>query len=94
MSRQIIWISRGSSGWRRLIAGGSFATLIVSHDRRFLEAIANRIIDLGRAYPEGFLSHNGTYSEFLVKREEFLAAACRGARQAGKRAGCGGKSKG
>jgi ATP-binding cassette subfamily F protein uup len=58
----------------KLIAGAGFATLIVSHDRRFLEAIANRIIDLGRAYPDGFLSHNGTYSEFLVKREEFLAA--------------------
>ncbi len=58
----------------KLIGGGSFATLIVSHDRRFLEAIANRIIDLGRAYPDGFLSHHGTYSEFLVKREEFLAA--------------------
>ncbi|HEX8520936.1 MAG TPA: ABC-F family ATP-binding cassette domain-containing protein [Tepidisphaeraceae bacterium] len=57
-----------------LIEGGAFATLTVSHDRRFLEEIANRIIELGRAYPEGYLSHNGTYSEFLEKREEFLAA--------------------
>ena len=58
----------------KLIANASFATLIVSHDRRFLEAAANRIIELGRAYPDGFLSHNGTYSEFLEKREEFLSA--------------------
>src|SRR3954469_421508 len=57
-----------------LITEGSFATLTVSHDRRFLEEVANRIIELGRAYPEGFLSHNGTYSEFVEKREEFLAA--------------------
>ncbi|CAN5375246.1 ATP-binding cassette domain-containing protein [soil metagenome] len=57
-----------------LIAGASCATLIVSHDRRFLEAMANRIIELSRSYPDGFLSHHGTYSEFLEKREEFLAA--------------------
>jgi ATP-binding cassette subfamily F protein uup len=57
-----------------LIEGASFATLTVSHDRRFLEEIANRIIELGRAYPDGYLSHAGTYSEFVEKREEFLAA--------------------
>ncbi len=57
-----------------LIDSATFATLIVSHDRRFLEEVANRIIELGRAYPDGFLSHNGTYSEFIEKREEFLAA--------------------
>ncbi|HYO09565.1 MAG TPA: ABC-F family ATP-binding cassette domain-containing protein [Tepidisphaeraceae bacterium] len=57
-----------------LVDAGSFATLTVSHDRRFLEEVANRIVELGRQYPEGFLSHNGTYSEFVEKREEFLAA--------------------
>jgi ABC transport system ATP-binding/permease protein len=63
----ILWLEK-------ILASPSFATLIVSHDRRFLESVANRIIELGRAYPEGFLSHKGTYSEFLIKREEFLAA--------------------
>ena len=63
----ILWLEK-------LVRNASFATLIVSHDRRFLESVANRIIELGRAYPDGFLSHNGTYSEFLEKREEFLAA--------------------
>lgn len=63
----ILWLEK-------LIGGAPFATLTVSHDRRFLESIANRIIELGRAYPDGFLSHNGTYSEFIEKREEFLAA--------------------
>jgi ABC transport system ATP-binding/permease protein len=63
----ILWLEK-------TIANPSFATLIVSHDRRFLESVANRTIELGRAYPDGFLSHNGPYSEFLVKREEFLAA--------------------
>jgi ABC transport system ATP-binding/permease protein len=63
----ILWLEK-------ILAGAPFAALIVSHDRRFLESVANRIIELGRSYPEGFLSHKGTYSEFLVKREEFLAA--------------------
>ncbi|MBC8105274.1 MAG: ABC-F family ATP-binding cassette domain-containing protein [Anaerolineae bacterium] len=58
----------------KLIAAAPFATLIVSHDRRFLESMANRIIELSRSYPDGFLSHSGTYSEFLEKREEFLSA--------------------
>ncbi len=57
-----------------LIDDANFATLTVSHDRRFLEEVANRVIELGRQYPQGFLSHNGTYSEFVEKREEFLAA--------------------
>jgi ATP-binding cassette subfamily F protein uup len=57
-----------------VIEAARFATLIVSHDRRFLEESAKRIIDLSRAYPEGFLSINGTYSEFVEKREEFMAA--------------------
>jgi ATP-binding cassette subfamily F protein uup len=63
----ILWLEK-------TVANPSFATLTVSHDRRFLESIANRTIELGRAYPDGFLSHNGPYSEFLVKRDEFLAA--------------------
>ena len=58
----------------QVISSGNFATLSISHDRRFLESIGNRIIDLDRAYPDGFLSHRGTYSEFLEKREDFLAA--------------------
>jgi ATP-binding cassette subfamily F protein uup len=57
-----------------LIDAASFATLTVSHDRRFLEEIAHRIVELGRQYPQGYLSHDGTYSEFVEKREEFLAA--------------------
>ncbi len=56
------------------ISSGQFATLSVSHDRRFLESIGNRIIELDRAYPDGFLSHRGSYSAFLEKRVEFLSA--------------------
>jgi ATP-binding cassette subfamily F protein uup len=81
----ILWLER-------TIANPSFATLTVSHDRRFLESVANRTIELGRAYPDGFLSHNGPYSEFLVKREEFLTAQA--GRERALAAGFGEKSNG
>jgi ATP-binding cassette subfamily F protein uup len=57
-----------------LLRQASFAFILVSHDRYFLENATNRIVELDRAYPDGYLSHNGAYSEFLVKKEEFLAA--------------------
>jgi ATP-binding cassette subfamily F protein uup len=48
------------------------AFLMVSHDRRFLENSASRIIELSAAYPDGSLQVQGTYSDFLSKKEEFL----------------------
>ncbi len=57
-----------------LIDQADFATLLVSHDRRFLEESCRRIIELGTMYAEGFLSHIGTYSDFVEKRESFLVA--------------------
>ncbi len=57
-----------------LLKQANFAFILVSHDRYFLENVTNRIVELDRAYPDGYLSHNGTYSQFLVKKEEFLAA--------------------
>ena len=56
------------------ISTAPFATLTVSHDRQFLEGMANRVIELNKAYPDGFLGHRGAYSEFIEKREAFLIA--------------------
>ena len=56
-----------------LLAGARFASLIVTHDRYFLENVATRVVELNRAYPGGSFSVNGPYSTFLEKREEFLA---------------------
>ena len=53
---------------------GDFATLIVSHDRRFLEEVAGRIIELSTSYAEGFMSHIGSYSDFVEKRDQFMIA--------------------
>jgi ABC transport system ATP-binding/permease protein len=63
----ILWLER-------LLKTPSFACLVVSHDRYFLENVTNRVVELNRAFPEGFFSVNGAYSDFLEKREEFLVA--------------------
>ena len=56
-----------------LLRSAPFALLLVSHDRYFLENVTNRTLELNPAYPEGYLSIAGPYSEFLQKKEEFLA---------------------
>ena len=56
------------------IQAGSFACVIVSHDRYFLENVATEMAELSRVYPDGILRVHGNYSEFLVKKEEFLHA--------------------
>ena len=48
------------------------AFIVVSHDRYFLENITKKMIELSRVYPEGILQTNGSYSEFLEKRDELL----------------------
>ncbi len=57
-----------------VLADARFAYLLVSHDRAFLENVTRRVIELSSAYPEGFLEVDGAYSQFVEKREEFLAA--------------------
>jgi ATP-binding cassette subfamily F protein uup len=54
------------------LESGRFACVVVSHDRYFLENVATEMSELSRAYPEGILRVRGNYSEFLVKKEEFL----------------------
>jgi ATP-binding cassette subfamily F protein uup len=55
-----------------LLAAGSLAYLVVSHDRYFLEHVALRMLELNRCYPAGFFEVEGRYSDFLVQREEAL----------------------
>ena len=60
-----------------LLEQASFASVIVSHDRYFLENVTTDMVELSRVYPEGSLRVKGNYSEFLVKKEEFLHAQSR-----------------
>jgi len=57
-----------------LLAQAAFASVIVSHDRYFLENIATEMAELSRVYPDGILRVRGSYSTFLEKKEEFLHA--------------------
>jgi ATP-binding cassette subfamily F protein uup len=57
-----------------VLENAPFAYVVVSHDRYFLENVAGSIVDLDRAYPDGFLRVNGTYSTFLEAKENFLRA--------------------
>jgi len=56
-----------------LLSKAPFAFVLVSHDRVFLENATNRIVELHRRYPCGFLKVSGPYSTFLQQREAFVA---------------------
>ncbi len=61
--------------WLEKMLGGNAAPsayLLVSHDRHFLENCSNRIIELSSLYPDGTFEVQGSYSQFLEKRELFL----------------------
>lgn len=57
-----------------LLEEAAFASVVVSHDRYFLENVATEITELSRVYPNGLLRVRGNYSTFLEKKEEFLHA--------------------
>jgi ATP-binding cassette subfamily F protein uup len=61
----IVWLEE-------LLESEPLAYIVVSHDRYFLENVAGRMMELNRAYPDGLLQVEGTYSVFLEKRDEVL----------------------
>ena len=58
----------------KLLEDAEFACVVVSHDRYFLENVANDMVELDRAYQEGFLRVKGKYSIFLEAKEAHLHA--------------------
>ena len=68
----------GGIEWlEELLANASFASIVISHDRYFLENVATQMAELNRAYPSGMLRSKGNYSEFLEAKEQFLHAQAR-----------------
>jgi len=63
----ILWLEK-------LLSTSTFASVVVSHDRYFLDNVVNDMAELGRIYPEGIFRVDGGYSTFLEKKEEFLLA--------------------
>ncbi|MEC7839265.1 MAG: ABC-F family ATP-binding cassette domain-containing protein [Chlamydiota bacterium] len=51
-----------------------FTCITVSHDRYFLENVANKIVEINRCFPEGLLSLTGSLSDFMEHKEELLQA--------------------
>ena len=60
-----------------LLKEASFACVMVSHDRYFLENVATEIVELNRIYTEGLLRVKGSYSKFLEGRAGYLEAQSR-----------------
>ncbi len=46
--------------------------LLVSHDRYFLQNTVNKVVEINPVYPTGLFSIDGSYANFLSKKEEFL----------------------
>jgi ATP-binding cassette subfamily F protein uup len=63
----ILWLER-------LLKSETRAYLVISHDRRFLESVAERMVELNRIYPQGRFEATGRYSDFLEAREANLEA--------------------
>jgi len=60
-----------------LLEQANFATVIVSHDRYFLENVANEIVELNRIYADGLLRVRGKFSRFLEERQSYLESQSR-----------------
>ncbi len=63
----VLWLEK-------LLAAAPFASLVVTHDRYFLERFATRIVEIRRSYPGGTLGADGDYGDFLLRRDEFEQA--------------------
>ncbi len=65
----------GGIEWlEKSLQGAPFASVIISHDRYFLENVPTQMAELNRIYPDGLFSVNGNYSGFLEQKAEFLHA--------------------
>lgn len=63
----IIWLEE-------FLAQAPFATLIITHDRLFLQRATNKIFDLDPKNPNYLLSVKGGYLEYLEAKEQLFAA--------------------
>jgi ATP-binding cassette subfamily F protein uup len=60
-----------------LLNEGSFASVIITHDRYFLENVATEIVELNRVYADGLLRVEGSYSKFIESRQAYLESQSR-----------------
>jgi ABC transport system ATP-binding/permease protein len=58
----------------KLLQNAAFSSVVISHDRYFLENVATAMVELNRVYPDGLYYAPGNYSAFLAKKAEYLHA--------------------
>ncbi len=63
--RSVIWLEE-------FLKQASFAWILVSHDRYFLDRTAQRIMEIHPAYPGRWHVEVGGYSQFIEKKEAYL----------------------
>ncbi len=66
----IVWLER-------LLRDATFSYVVATHDRAFLRAVADEIVEINRVYPGGYFRGAGSYDAFAEKREAFLEAQAR-----------------
>jgi ATP-binding cassette subfamily F protein uup len=66
----VVWLER-------LLRAAPFGYLVATHDRAFLRAVADDVMEISRAYPGGVFRADGGYDVFADKRDDFLEAQAR-----------------
>jgi ATP-binding cassette subfamily F protein uup len=46
--------------------------VLISHDRYFLDHLTTKVVEINPVYPKGMFCSEGTYSNFLEKKEQFI----------------------
>src|SRR5947199_83924 len=67
----------GIAWLQRLLRAAPFGYLVATHDRAFLRAVADEIVEINRVYPGGSFRAAGSYDEYSARREEFLEGQAR-----------------
>lgn len=57
-----------------ILKNSTFAFVLISHDRYFLDSVTNRIVELNPQYPGGYLRVEGSLRDFLIRKEELLTS--------------------
>ena len=66
----VVWLEK-------FLRSSPFGYLVATHDRAFLRAVADDVIEISRVYPGGVFRTEGGYDSFADKRDLFLEAQAR-----------------
>jgi ATP-binding cassette subfamily F protein uup len=67
----------GIAWLERLLRGASFGYLVATHDRAFLRAVTDEIVEINRIFPGSCFRVAGSYDGFAERREDFLQSQAR-----------------